>query len=148
MVKIPREVINFEFDYSEDLFNAINKFADKHKDIFNLYSIKDQRIMTVVNKPELIKYILQTNNKNYTKGLGMDKVKILLGNGIMVSEGNQWKKQRKIVQQAFHKEVLESIKDKIIHLNQTLIKKWEEYSKNNRKCKVNSVYFLSPSSGG
>ena len=38
------------------------------------------------------------NHRNYTKGLGLDRVKILLGKGIMTSEGELWKRQRYMMQ--------------------------------------------------
>ncbi len=43
---------------------------------------------------------------NYTKGVGLDRVKILLGNGIMTSEGDFWKRQRYMMQPMFHRRVL------------------------------------------
>ena len=39
--------------------------------------------------------MLLTNHPNYTNRDGMDRVKILLGNGIMTSEGDFWRRQRR-----------------------------------------------------
>jgi cytochrome P450 len=50
--------------------------------------------------------VLLSNHRNYTKGEGMDRVKILLGNGIMTSEGDFWRRQRRMMQPCFHRRVI------------------------------------------
>ena len=47
-----------------------------------------------------------SNHRNYTKGVGLDRVKILLGKGIMTSEGELWKRQRYMMQPFFHRRVI------------------------------------------
>ncbi|EQD33737.1 hypothetical protein B1B_17452, partial [mine drainage metagenome] len=37
------------------------------------------------------------------QGVGLDRVKILLGNGIMTSEGEFWRRQRMMLQPLFHR---------------------------------------------
>jgi cytochrome P450 len=61
----------------------------------------------IVNNPADIKRILVTNHRNYTKGIGLDRVKILLGNGIMTSESDLWRRQRRMIQPFFHRKVVE-----------------------------------------
>lgn len=62
-----------------------------------------------------LKYVLQTNQKNYTKTpIQTEDIAKYLGNGLLTAEGNHWKRQRKLMQPAFHKKqlvnLLESIK--------------------------------------
>ncbi|HSC40446.1 MAG TPA: cytochrome P450, partial [Chitinophagaceae bacterium] len=49
-------------------------------------------------------HVLVDNNRNYTKSLAYKMVKLLLGNGILTSEGDFWRKQRRLIQPAFHKQ--------------------------------------------
>ena len=60
----------------------------------------------VVSNPDAIKRVLLTNHRNYTKGVGTDQITILLGRGIMTSEGNYWHRQRRMLQPAFHRRVI------------------------------------------
>ncbi|MGB7393339.1 MAG: cytochrome P450 [Pricia sp.] len=61
---------------------------------------------------ETIKYILQTNHKNYhksplqTKDLGK-----YIGQGLLTSNGEHWRKHRRMVQPAFHKKKLKGLLD-------------------------------------
>src|SRR5262245_57464074 len=59
----------------------------------------------VVNRPEHVQYILRDNSANYRKGGGFwDTIRELLGNGIVVSEGDFWLRQRKMMQPEFHRQ--------------------------------------------
>jgi cytochrome P450 len=63
----------------------------------------------VTSNPDLIKQILQTNHKNYVKSLAYDKLKMGLGNGLVTSEGDYWRKQRRLSQPVFYKNNLENL---------------------------------------
>ena len=80
----------------------------------------------VVHHPEDVKRVLITNSVNYTKGIGLDRVKILLGNGIMVSEGDHWKRQRRMLQPAFHRRALQHFEELIRGYNGRHLETWSE----------------------
>jgi cytochrome P450 len=61
------------------------------------------------SNPDLIKQILQTNNKNYVKSMAYDKLKMGLGNGLVTSAGDYWRKQRRLSQPVFYKKNLENL---------------------------------------
>jgi cytochrome P450 len=54
--------------------------------------------------PDHIKYVLQENNRNYWKGDLIGKAKALIGDGLFTSEGDFWRRQRRIAQPSFHRE--------------------------------------------
>ena len=59
--------------------------------------------------PGFIKYVLQTNHRNYEKERGYDVLAMLLGQGLVTSKGELWKKQRRIAQPPFYKKNLEQL---------------------------------------
>ena len=81
--------------------------------------------MWVINHPDDVKRVLVSNHKNYTKGSGLDRVKILLGHGIMTSEGELWKRQRYMMQPSFHRRVITEFSKLIDACNERFIAKWE-----------------------
>lgn len=78
----------------------------------------------VIHDPEDVKRVLLTNHRNYTKGLGLDRVKILLGNGIMVSEGALWRRQRRMMQPLFHRRVIQNFATIIDEANEHVLERW------------------------
>jgi cytochrome P450 len=56
-----------------------------------------------LNHPDLIKEVLVTNNDNFMKGLALQRAKRLLGEGLLTSEGEFHRRQRRLAQPAFHR---------------------------------------------
>ena len=72
----------------------------------------------------LVEYVLQKNQKNYVKSeiQTKDLVKYV-GEGLLTSEGEHWKKQRKLIQPAFHKKQLANLLDSI---KQAILQEYEK----------------------
>ncbi len=58
---------------------------------------------------DLIKYVLQGNHRNYRKTKAYDEMQLLLGNGLVTSRGDFWRKQRRLAQPAFSKKNLANL---------------------------------------
>lgn len=54
--------------------------------------------------PEHIEYVLQINPRNYLRGRSYRVLREATGNGLFVSEGEFWRRQRRLAQPAFHRE--------------------------------------------
>jgi cytochrome P450 len=80
----------------------------------------------VVSAPEYAQHVLRTNWRNYKKGQDLKRVALLLGNGIMVSEGEFWKRQRRMIQPAFHDHAIGALTGVIAAANVALLEKWEQ----------------------
>ncbi len=58
----------------------------------------------------LAQYVLQKNQKNYSKSkIQTEDLVKYVGEGLLTSEGEKWKRQRKMIQPAFHKKQLENL---------------------------------------
>ncbi|MEJ7809508.1 MAG: cytochrome P450 [Gemmatimonadaceae bacterium] len=58
----------------------------------------------LLGHPDLVKEVLVTQNRNFTKGRGLERAKRLLGEGLLTSEGDFHLRQRRLAQPAFHRE--------------------------------------------
>jgi cytochrome P450 len=71
------------------------------------------------------RHVLADNAHNYRKGLAIKRVAMLLGNGLMVSEGQFWRSQRRMIQPAFHRRTIGGLFESIVRSNLHLLQKWE-----------------------
>ena len=118
----PAEPIDIAF--SEDMVAHLMDLFARFGDLYRFYNPATQNHFYVVSHPEHAKQILITNYKNYVKGFGIDRVKILLGQGIMTSEGEFWHRQRRMIQPAFHRTILTRFLAMVREKNIDLRQRW------------------------
>lgn len=86
----------------------IPKWIEQHGDIFRLKSPLGQA--TVVASPDLARQVLADRYSRYQqKSRAYMVLRILMGNGLVTSEGEFWRGQRKLVQPAFHRRRLDAL---------------------------------------
>ena len=78
-------------------------------DVFRL-KIGFKNSVVFVRDAAFAEYVLQKNQRNYTKSkIQTEDLVKYVGKGLLTSEGEHWKKQRKLIQPAFHKKQLENL---------------------------------------
>jgi cytochrome P450 len=55
----------------------------------------------LVTLPDHIHHVMVANNDNYWKGDVFERTRFLFGNGLVVNEGEGWRRQRRLIQPAF-----------------------------------------------
>ncbi len=73
-----------------------------------------RRITHLVLKPEETKQVLQENNRNYGRGKSFAILREFLGDGLLTSEGDFWRRQRRLAQPAFHRQKLAILAETMI----------------------------------
>ncbi len=58
--------------------------------------------------PDDIKHVLVENHRNYHKGYGLQALKPVLGEGLLTSEDDLHRRQRRLIQPAFHRQRIEA----------------------------------------
>ncbi len=80
-----------------------------------------------LNHPEHIEHVLVHNNANYVKGDRFQRVLgPLLGNGILNSEGEEWRRNRHLVQPAFHPDRIEVYAEMMTGLTEDMLEDWRD----------------------
>ena len=97
----------FDVGSTPDSLERLAACAARYGDLFRIHAPGRRSDTWIVNNPADIKRVLVTSHRNYTKGVGLDRVALLLGNGIMTSEGETWRRQRRMIQPFFHRRVIE-----------------------------------------
>jgi cytochrome P450 len=60
----------------------------------------------LLNHPDLVREVLVSRQSNFIKSRALQRSRILLGEGLLTSEGRQHLRQRRLVQPAFHRDRL------------------------------------------
>lgn len=79
----------------------------------------------LVNDPNVVKHVLVDNPKAYTKSRNYLGLKVVLGEGLLTSEGGHWRRQRKLVQPAFRRDKLAGFADQMARATRDMLGRWK-----------------------
>jgi cytochrome P450 len=83
--------------------------------------------MYLLAHPDHVKYVLQENPKNFEKrSPGYTKMRTLFGNGLVTSDGEEWRKQRRIAQPAFHRERINVLGEVMTRATADMLEAWSK----------------------
>jgi cytochrome P450 len=80
----------------------------------------------LANDLSAVRRVLVDNHKNYVKSRSYRGLKLVLGTGLLTSEGDFWRRQRKLVQPAFHRERLAGFADTMVRSTKDMLDRWAE----------------------
>jgi cytochrome P450 len=85
------------------------------------------RNVYLVSAPEGVKHVLVDHTARYSKGTGIKKLgALLLGDGLLTSEGDHWMRQRRLAQPAFHRERLARLAEVMTSATTDMLERWEQ----------------------
>ncbi len=122
--KPPGPTEAYDINTTDGSFILLEQFYQQYGDIVRVKSRTRRSDSYLINNAEYIKHILLKNYQNYKKGVGFERVKMLLGNGIIVSDGEFWRKQRRMIQPAFSKTMIAAQVEMVQKCNLQRIDKW------------------------
>jgi cytochrome P450 len=80
----------------------------------------------LLSHPDYIAHVLQKNPRNYLKD-GYEHIEIV-GNGLLASEGDFWRRRRRIAQPAFHRERLAEMAQTMTDATERMLGRWDARS--------------------
>lgn len=97
------------FGPARDPIGFFSRLARDHGDL--VYVRMGGEHVYFVNDPVDIKDVLVTNQRFFHKGRGLERSRRLLGRGLLTSEDDLHRKQRRLIQPAFHRDRIASYAD-------------------------------------
>jgi cytochrome P450 len=79
-----------------------------------------------LSKPEYIESVLVTQNNNFVKSKDYRAMRRVLGNGLLLSEGDFWRRQRKLIQPAFHQEKISAYAEIMLDYTERMLETWSD----------------------
>jgi cytochrome P450 len=90
------------FNFRRDPLTFLQQAARDYGDIL-YFRIGPQNVF-FLNRPEYIQDVLVTHQRTFVKGRGLERAKAFLGEGLLTSEGDFHRRQRRLAQPAFHRQ--------------------------------------------
>lgn len=113
-------------DFNRDQLNFIERCRHEYGDVVWMRFLYVPAIF--LYHPDDVEYVLVTNSKNFIKSMSLRSnfFQRLVGNGLLTSEGEEWKRQRRLSQPAFHRERVASYGQVMVDYAKRLTAKWNE----------------------
>lgn len=125
-----------DLEKQPDKLGTLTRLWRHYGDCYRVTSESRDADTWVVNDPEMIRRILVANHRNYTKGIGIERIRVLLGNGLMTSEGDTWRRQRRQMQSGFHRPGVEACLPLFLDVAQQQANNWLQAVRSNEAINV------------
>lgn len=80
----------------------------------------------LLNHPDYIRHVLVDNNRNYSKATSSNLLfEKVVGEGLLTSEGETWRRQRRMMQPAFHDSRIEGFDGMIVEAAGSMLELWQ-----------------------
>ncbi|MGI9203324.1 MAG: cytochrome P450 [Woeseiaceae bacterium] len=83
------------------------------------------RAAQFINDPSAVRQLLVKNHSRYRKGPGFERVKMLLGNGLIVSDGDTWRRSRRMIQPSFSRQNVHRLIEVMVECTESRAANWE-----------------------
>src|SRR5678809_200644 len=78
----------------------------------------------LLSHPDDIERVLVTENRRFEKNFALRLLRPLLGNGLILAEGDAWLRQRRLIQPAFSKQQIESYAPAMVEATRGMLAGW------------------------
>jgi cytochrome P450 len=82
----------------------------------------------LISRPDYIAEIFQRDNTVYTRSIFHERVKPVFGDGLLTSEGESWRIQRRLIQPAFNKNRMAEFVGPITRATSQMLAGWQPYA--------------------
>jgi len=111
---------------NKDRLGFMRHVAREYGDLARIDVVRTS--LFLATHPDLVKDVLVTNNRLFGRGRGHLRMKLLLGDGLLTTDGDVHKRQRRLLQPAFHRQRVESYADTMALRAEQLAARWRDGS--------------------
>lgn len=117
-----------------DLLGIQKRLVKAHNGFFRYQVL--HRVFTVLANAEYNYHVFIGNVGNYQRSLQHHNLALTIGYGLITSDGEVWRRQRKLTQPAFDKELLVRVVEITTKLTQDMLATWQQASQRNEPVDV------------
>jgi cytochrome P450 len=123
-------IVGSAFDLRDDPLKSMRRMVREYGDIVRFHVMKRVRIL--LNDPDLIHQVLVIQHAKFHKSELTRRITArMLGQGLLISEGDFWRRQRRLVQPAFHRARVNDYAATMLELAEAHIRDWRDGEQRN-----------------
>lgn len=109
-------------DLRGDMLAFFTRCARDYGDVVRLRFVTRRAVL--ISHPDLAEQVLVHDHRNFTKNVSMRLLRPVLGQGLLLSEGELWRRERQLMQPSFHRERVEAFGPLIVGEAERLRDSW------------------------
>ncbi len=109
--------------FQRDRLGFLNEMHSRYGDVFRVRMLGAD--IDVFARPEYAYYFLVDHAQNFTSGNNRQVLKRFLGESLLTSDGDIHRRQRRLVQPAFHRKRVESYAETMISQTRQTLDRWQ-----------------------
>ena len=111
-------------EFGRDRLGVLPRWAQEYGDV--VWARFGPRDVVFVNHPDLVEEVLVNQNRKFIKHYRLRDATRTLGQGLLISEGEFWRGQRKLAQPAFHRERIAAYGQLMVDLTERMLGAWAD----------------------
>lgn len=111
-------------EFARDPIKFITRLQQDYGDVAGFSLMGNKSVL--ISHPEDTERILLETGKRYGKFAPSYAMRNVLGNGLVTSEGDFWKRQRKLLAPAFHHQSIKKYADQMVEYAQDMVATWQD----------------------
>jgi cytochrome P450 len=111
-------------EFGRDQLGTMTRWAHEYGDVVSARF--GPRPIVFLNHPDLVEEVLVNQNRKFIKHYRLRQTRRTLGHGLLTSEGEFWRGQRKLAQPAFHRERITSYARLMVDFTERMLQSWSD----------------------
>jgi cytochrome P450 len=111
-------------EFGHDQLGTMTRWAREHGDLVSARF--GPRYVVFANHPDLVEEVLVNQNRRFIKHYRLRQTERTLGQGLLTSEGEFWRGQRKLAQPAFHRERIANYAQLMVDDTERMLRSWND----------------------
>ena len=119
----PHGLLGLLPELSRDALGLLTRCTRDHGDFVRVRLGLSRAVL--IGHPDLVEEVLVTRNHDFRKNIGTRRLASLLGKGLLLSEGDFWLRQRRLMQPAFHRQRIAALSDTMVDATVAMLDGWQ-----------------------
>jgi cytochrome P450 len=111
-------------EFRADRLGYLRELAATYGDVVRIKLLRGEGILLV--HPDAIEEVLVTKKRQFIKGRAARSLRTLLGTGLLTSEGDFWRRQRRLAQPAFHRDRIANYSRLMVEYGERTLAGWQD----------------------